>query len=102
MNAQDPRVEIWLITGGLGYIGAHVAREFLAAGHEVYILDNLSTGKLERKPDKAVFIEGDVCDSGIVKKICQERAITGIVHLAAFKHARESRLNPSKYWINNL
>ena len=102
MNRTDSRSQSWLITGGLGYIGAHIAMEFISAGHKVYIIDNLSTGILERKPENAIFIPGDVRDSKLIKKICNEYGISGIVHLAAFKHARESRLNPSKYWHNNV
>ena len=102
MNQTGSRSQIWLITGGLGYIGAHIAMEFISEGHKVYIIDNLSTGILERKPENAIFIPGDVRDSELIKEICDKYGVTGVVHLAAFKHARESSLNPSKYWHNNV
>lgn len=94
--------ERFLITGGLGYIGAHVAREFLASGSEVVILDNLATGLIERLPSQATFIECDVRDPKKVREICNEFKITGVVHMASFKHARESRLNPLMYLVNNV
>ena len=102
MNLSEADGQAWLVTGGLGYIGAHIARAFIDEGHRVYIIDNLSTGKLERKPKEAIFIPGDVRNPNIVKEVCDQYEVNGIVHLAAFKHARESMLNPSKYWINNV
>jgi len=102
MSFIDSQSESWLITGGLGYIGAHIAREFISNGHSVVIVDNLSTGKLARKPQNAIYISGDVRDAKFIHEVCTEYGITGIVHLAAFKHARESRINPSKYWSNNI
>lgn len=50
-----------LITGGAGFIGSHIADAYLAAGHEVLVLDNLSTGKQENVPDGAKFVLGDIC-----------------------------------------
>lgn len=94
--------ENWLITGGLGYIGAHVVRELIEIGYKVVLIDNLSTGLINRKPDKCILVEGDVRDSNLVRSICQEHEITGVIHLASHKHARESRLNPVKYWANNV
>ncbi|HEY0994588.1 MAG TPA: NAD-dependent epimerase/dehydratase family protein, partial [Gemmatimonadaceae bacterium] len=49
-----------LVTGGAGFIGSHVADRFVAAGHAVTILDDLSTGKREQVPVGARFIEGDI------------------------------------------
>lgn len=102
MTFIDSQSESWLITGGLGYIGAHIAREFISNGHSVVIIDNLSTGKLARKPQNAICLSGDVRNAKFIHEVCNKYEITGIVHLAAFKHARESRINPSKYWSNNI
>jgi len=102
MKAHMAKDEAWLITGGLGYIGAHVAREFIASGYKVIIVDNLSTGLIDRLPSEALFIECDVRNSDAIHKICNEFKISGVIHLAAFKHARESRLNPAKYFSNNV
>jgi UDP-glucose 4-epimerase len=102
MKTQSLEGENWLITGGLGYIGSHIAREFISEGAKVFILDNMSTGKLIRKPIDAVFISGDMRDAKLVRETCFQYDIVGVIHLAAFKHARESKVNPSKYWINNV
>jgi rhodanese-related sulfurtransferase len=52
-------VKTVLVTGGAGYIGAHVANQLIAAGYRVVVIDNLSTGKREHVPQAAVFVEGD-------------------------------------------
>lgn len=102
MESLDVSQENWLITGGLGYIGAHVARELIKDGCKVVLIDNLTTGLLSRKPDDCVFVEGDVRDSNLVRRLCKDHKINGVIHLASSKHARESRLNPLKYWANNV
>jgi UDP-glucose 4-epimerase len=61
-----------LVTGGAGYIGSHTALALLAAGYEVTILDNLSTGFRELVPAAARLIEGDVADQPKVEKILRE------------------------------
>ncbi|MFM8240953.1 MAG: NAD-dependent epimerase/dehydratase family protein, partial [Actinomycetota bacterium] len=50
----------WLLTGGAGYIGAHVARDLLASGRQVVVLDDLSAGYRDRVPADATFIEASV------------------------------------------
>lgn len=55
-----------LVTGGAGFIGSNLADELLAQGHEVRILDNLSTGFAENLPADARFFEGDICDEHLV------------------------------------
>jgi len=92
----------WLFVGGAGYIGSHVLREFLNVGATCVVLDNLVTGKLERLPNSVVFVKGDATDQATISRVCVEFEITGIVHLAAYMQARESMINPIKYWSNNL
>ena len=58
-----------LITGGAGYIGSTVSNILLDKGHEVNIIDNLSTGKKENIPKKASFFKVDIGNSKSVKKI---------------------------------
>lgn len=55
-----------LVTGGAGFIGSNLADELIAQGHEVRILDNLSTGFAENLPPDALFFEGDLCDEELV------------------------------------
>ncbi|PKQ15466.1 MAG: UDP-glucose 4-epimerase GalE, partial [Actinobacteria bacterium HGW-Actinobacteria-8] len=56
----------WLVTGGAGYIGAHVVSALLDAGFEAVAYDNLSTGKRAFVPDGAPLVEGDILDTDAV------------------------------------
>lgn len=79
----------YLITGGCGFIGSHLADALVGTGHEVVILDNLSSGKVENAPPEARVIFGDVTDMAQV-----ERAFVGIngcFHLAAIPSVELSR-----------
>jgi UDP-glucose 4-epimerase len=71
----------YLVTGGCGFIGAHLCRSLLADGHQVRVLDDLSTGRRENLPDGAEFFEGDISD-----QYCLDAGLAGIdgcFHLAA-------------------
>lgn len=92
----------WMIIGGAGYIGSHVSRCFLDNGLEIVIVDNLETGLKERIPYNVKFINLNCENHELLKKSIQENKIDGIVHLAAFKQARESIRDPLKYWHNNI
>ena len=87
----------WLITGGAGYIGAHVVRAFLNAGHEVSVLDDLSTGHREFVNPLAHFVEGSIQDSSSVARALRGpdgKPVTGVVHCAGYKYAGESVSRP--------
>ena len=90
-----------LIIGGAGYIGSHVAREFLDKGHRVTVYDNLSSGLEENLFPEAQFIKGDILDYAELK-FAMKGNFDALVHLAAFKAAGESMLNPEKYSVNNI
>ena len=75
------------MTGGAGYIGAHVVREFLAADIPVTVLDNLSSGQLGFIPGRVSFTRGTVLDGALLERIFDEHEVTGVVHLAGFKYA---------------
>jgi UDP-glucose 4-epimerase len=90
-----------LVTGGAGYIGSHTALALLAAGYEVTILDNLSTGFRELVPAAARLIEGDVADQPKVEKILREGAVEAILHFAGSIVVPESVSNPLDYYRNN-
>ncbi len=72
---------VFLITGGLGFIGSHLADSLIEAGHEVRILDDLSTGRMDRKPLHADLVVGDVCDRRVVSNAMI--GADGCFHLAA-------------------
>lgn len=77
-----------LVTGGAGFIGSHTAAAFLAAGWEVSVLDDLSTGRRENVPAGALYISGDIRDRGDVDAAI--RGCGAVVHLAAFTSVPES------------
>ncbi len=92
----------WLVTGGAGYIGAHVVRAMVAAGRSVVALDDLSTGDRRRVDPGAAFEEGSVLDRGLVRRVLREHGVTGVVHVAAKKQVGESVADPLLYFRENL
>jgi UDP-glucose 4-epimerase len=99
-----------LIIGGAGYIGSHVAREFLDRGNKVTVFDDLSSGLRENLFPEAAFVCGTILDYPALLAVCRgcEAAAAGlepfdaVVHLAAFKAVGESMLKPEKYSFNNI
>ncbi|MEU0391514.1 UDP-glucose 4-epimerase GalE [Streptomyces sp. NPDC006208] len=92
----------WLITGGAGYIGAHVAHAMAAAGERVVVLDDISTGIPERLPDSIPLVRGSVLDARTVARTLAEHEVTGVVHLAAKKQVGESVERPLTYYRENV
>jgi UDP-glucose 4-epimerase len=92
----------WLITGGAGYIGAHVARAMTDAGERVVALDDLSAGFPARLPADVPLVEGSSLDGGLLKRVFAEYEVTGVVHLAARKQVAESVAQPTRYYRENV
>src|SRR5919202_837534 len=92
----------WLVTGGAGYIGAHVVRAMVDDGLQVVALDDLSTGAASRVDPRADFVEGSILERGLVESTLREHDVTGVVHIAAKKQVGESVADPLKYWDQNL
>ena len=92
----------WLVTGGAGYIGAHVVHALRAADERVVVLDNLSTGLAKRVPDDVPLVAGDVCDPATVDEVIRAHRPTGVIHLAARKDVGESVRDPLGYYGDNL
>ena len=90
-----------LIIGGAGYIGSHVVLEFLNAGHEVTVLDNMSSGQQINLQPKAKFIHADIQDRVKLREIFKVH-YDAIVHLAALKAAGESMFIPELYSVQNI
>ncbi|MGW5737568.1 MULTISPECIES: UDP-glucose 4-epimerase GalE [Streptomyces] len=88
----------YLVTGGAGYVGSVVAQHLIEAGHEVTVLDNLSTGFREGVPAGATFVEGDIRDAA--KWL--DSSFDAVLHFAAFSQVGESVVKPEKYWDNNV
>jgi UDP-glucose 4-epimerase len=89
-----------LVTGGAGYIGSVVTAMLLDAGHEVTVLDDLSTGYRDAVPAGATFVRGRVHDA-IGEVLTKDAGFDGVLHFAAFIAAGESVQRPEKYWENN-
>ena len=88
-----------LVTGGAGYIGSVVAAKLVAAGHDVTVLDDLSTGRAEAVPKKATFVYGTLRDDA---KLALGDGTDAVLHFAAKSLVGESVANPAKYWSANL
>ena len=73
-----------LVTGGAGFIGSHVSRELLKAGHSVVVLDDLSGARSENVPPEATFVQASVTDHGLVESLFEEHGFDYVFHLAAY------------------
>jgi UDP-glucose 4-epimerase len=101
--------QIWLITGGAGYIGSHVADAFLASNREIVLYDSLKQGLesrveyLRKKYQKSVpLIVADVRDGAKFEEVLKSYKPYGIVHTAALKSVAESVQNPDEYFEINF
>ncbi|HEY2833416.1 MAG TPA: UDP-glucose 4-epimerase GalE [Sporichthyaceae bacterium] len=92
----------WLVTGGAGYIGAHVVRALRDAGQPVAVLDDLSTGRRDRLPPDVPFLQGDIADVDAVEHLLTDHDVQGVVHLAAKKSVPESVARPLYYYRENV
>ncbi|MEV6265146.1 UDP-glucose 4-epimerase GalE [Streptomyces sp. NPDC051784] len=92
----------WMITGGAGFIGAHVVRSMLAAGEQVVVYDDLSTGDPSRIPGDVPFVKGSTLDASGLRRAMEDLSIRGVVHLAAKKQVAESVARPLHYYDENV
>ena len=92
----------WLLTGGAGYIGAHIAEALLASGRRVVVLDDLSTGSVENIPEGTPFVRASLLDGLSVRAALAEHHVDGVVHLAGKKAVAESVARPLWYYEQNL
>jgi len=88
-----------LVTGGAGYIGSVVAAMALREGHQVAVLDDLSTGHADAVPAGAAFVEGSVRYQA---QAVLADGVDAVLHLAAKSLVPESVAKPALYWKNNL
>lgn len=92
----------YLITGGAGYIGAHVVRAMAQAGERVVVLDDLSTGMRARVPEGVPFVSGSTLDRALLDRTIAEHDVSGVIHLAAKKQVSESVEQPLRYYHDNV
>ncbi|MBO4639458.1 MAG: UDP-glucose 4-epimerase GalE [Treponema sp.] len=90
-----------LVIGGAGYIGSHVVKEMMKAGHKVTVFDNLSSGLRVNLFPQNDFIYGNILIPADLEAAF-EKGFDAFVHLAAFKAAGESMILPEKYSVNNI
>jgi len=91
-----------LITGGAGYVGSVSAAAFLEAGHDVVVLDDLSTGHRGAVPDGALLREGSYTDRVELTRLLETERIEAILHCAARSLVGESIREPAKYFGENV
>jgi UDP-glucose 4-epimerase len=100
-----------LVTGAAGYVGSHVARACLAAGHDVVVLDDGSTGHVEALRRVAAgpgpgrlraHLRGAVGDEALVRAAVRDFGVTACIHLAGSARVGESVAQPLRYYQNNL
>lgn len=98
-----------LVTGGLGFIGSHIALSLLARGHEIVIVDNLANSTLQTL-ERLEYISGmyipfaklDVRNTPALNKVFEQYSIDTVIHTASFKSLEESVLKPLEYYNDNV
>ena len=90
-----------LLTGGAGYIGSHVALSLLDRGHDVHIIDNLSTGSKLLIPKNAKYTNCNINDESKISDLIKSDKFDLLMHFAGFIQVEESVQQPEKYFENN-
>jgi len=92
----------WMVTGGAGYIGAHVVRAFRAAGIDVVVVDDMSSGHPSFVPEDVSLHRGTVLDAELLQRVVRYHHVRGVVHLAGFKYAGVSVDRPLHTYEQNV
>jgi UDP-glucose 4-epimerase len=92
----------WLVTGGAGYIGAHIVRTFADQGLAAVVIDDLSSGHRDFVDGGVPFYQGNVNDHEVLDRIFTDHEIDGVVHLAGFKYAGVSVSRPLHTYTQNV
>lgn len=99
---QTGPVSSWLVTGGAGYIGAHVVRALAAVGITPVVYDDLSSGFAGFVPDGVPFVQGDILDVETLTETLSDHECAGVVHVAGFKYAGVSVSRPLHTYNQNV
>ncbi len=91
-----------LVTGGAGYVGSVSAERFLAAGHDVVVVDDLSTGHRRAVPVEALLIDADNGEGPAMAALLERERIDAILHCAARSLVGESVRDPARYYRANV
>lgn len=92
----------WIVTGGAGYIGAHVVRALTDAGLTPVVLDNLSSGVASFVPDGVPFVQGSILDRDLVERTLRDQDAEGVIHVAGYKYAGVSVQRPMHTYAQNV
>ncbi len=92
----------WLVTGGAGYIGAHVVRALAQEGLNPVVLDDLSTGRAAFVPDGVPFTAGSILDGALLTELMRRYRVDGVIHVAGFKYAGVSVQRPLHTYLQNV
>lgn len=92
----------WLVTGGAGYIGAHIVRALSDAGLQPIVIDDLSTGFRSFIPGGVPFVQASILDAGALMRTINDHAVTGVIHVAGFKYAGVSVQRPLHTYEQNV
>ena len=92
----------WLLTGGAGYIGAHIVRALQEIGRPVVVVDDLSGGFIENVPEGVPFVNANILDTDVLEKTMRDHGVVGVIHLAAKKAVGESVARPLWYYEQNV
>ncbi|HKT57498.1 MAG TPA: UDP-glucose 4-epimerase GalE, partial [Microbacterium sp.] len=92
----------WLVTGGAGYIGAHIVRALSAAGLPPVVLDDLSSGRRGFVPEGVPLVEASILDRDAVEAALREHGCVGVIHVAGFKYAGVSVQRPLHTYAQNV
>jgi UDP-glucose 4-epimerase len=92
----------WLVTGGAGYIGAHVVRALAASGLQPVVLDDLSSGFAEFVPAGVPFVRASILDGATLLETIDEHEVTGVIHVAGYKYAGVSVQRPLHTYEQNV
>lgn len=92
----------WLVTGGAGYIGAHVVRALSSAGLSPVVIDDLSSGHAGFVPEGVPFVRGSILDRELLEQTLREHDVDGVIHVAGYKYAGVSVTRPLHTYHQNV
>jgi len=92
----------WLVTGGAGYIGAHVVRALSDAGLSPIVIDDLSSGHASFVPEGVPFVRASILDTATLGATLDEHKVTGVIHVAGYKYAGVSVQRPLHTYEQNV